>query len=55
MPLYMHKDMYKTGDNFGYSCSLPNVDGGDGNGSVSIQAFTSLVIGLLAVAAHINI
>ena len=50
MPLYMQRDMYKTADNFGYSCSLP--DGGDGSGSVSVQAYTGLaiVVALLAAA-----
>ena len=51
MPLYMHKDMFKTADNFGYSCRLPDVDG---NGSVSVQAYTTLVIGLLVAAVHSN-
>ena len=77
MPLYMHKDMFKTADNFGYSCRLPDPngdgggDGGDGNGggsgggdgggggdngngSVSVQAYATLVIGLLVAAVHIN-
>ena len=50
MPLQMHKDMFKTADNFGYSCSLPDADAG----SVSVQAYVSLMIGLLAAAVAHN-
>ena len=54
MPLQMQKNMYKTADNFGYSCSLPDADG-NGSGSVSVQAYASLVIALLSVATYMSI
>ena len=50
----MQKDMFKTADNFGYSCSY--IDDDDKSGSVSVHAYVSLMIGLLAAAvAHISI
>ena len=53
MPLYMNNDMFKTAENFGYLCRLPDPTG-TGSDSVSVQAYTGLVIGLLAAAVHIN-
>ena len=41
MPLHMHQDMFKTADNFGYTCSI--------DPSIVSKAYTSLVIGMLLV------
>ena len=49
IPLYMQKDMFKTADNFGYSCSLPKVTDVSG-ASVSLHAYVMLMIGSLAAA-----
>lgn len=53
IPLYTNNDMFKTADNFGYMCRLPNPKESD-SGSVSLQAYANLVIGLLAAAVHTN-
>ena len=42
IPVYTHKDMFKTADNFGYRCS-----------AFSTQAFTAVVVGLASAAVAI--
>ena len=45
IPLYTHKDMLKTADHFGYSCSL------DG---VCLEVHVSLIVGMLLTAMYLQ-
>ena len=53
MPLHMHKDVFKTAENFGYSCSLPPDD--DEDSSNASKVFTSLVVSMLLAAVVSNL
>ena len=56
IPLHMQKDMLKTADNFGYSCFLPGPNEcSEDDASVSLRAYTTLVVGLLVVTVLCSI
>ena len=49
IPVYMHKDMFKTADNFGYRCSALTAE------AYTVQAYTAVVVGLASAAAAIAV
>ena len=48
-PLFKHSDMFKTADNFGYSCNLFSSSSGGNDLSVLIHAAGSLLVSILMV------
>ena len=48
-PLVKHQDMYKTGENFGFSCTLSDIPGTSRGGSNSVTLKPLVLIGALGV------
>ena len=49
IPLYTHRDMFKTSDNFGYMCSTSNTED-EGDNSSTTRAYTLIVLTLASAS-----
>ena len=57
IPIYTHRYMFQTADNFGYECSLPDINKSDDkkDDAPFFQAHTILIVAILVVKVFIDI